>query len=158
MGLLDAMVGKFFRDEKAGRVVVLPVDGRNRGYLVRSQSEELKIRAFLKMFCFAELSLQLVGLLVTVGWIVELGYVPANSIEHFVRSGMVVLGIYLLAVALPCFLLLTTYKKAVLSFVSAEDEVAVSGKSIGRQHWAVILGVLGLATLIGFVLFVIRTK
>lgn len=45
MGLLDAIVSNHFRDDQAGRVVVLPVDRRIRGYLVKSESEELKIRA-----------------------------------------------------------------------------------------------------------------
>jgi hypothetical protein len=48
MGFLDSVVGQYFRDEKAGRVVAFPVDRRIRGYVVRSESEELKIRAFLK--------------------------------------------------------------------------------------------------------------
>jgi hypothetical protein len=67
MGLLDAIVSNHFRDDQAGRVVALPVDRRLRGYLVKSESEELKIRAFLKMFYCAEWSLQLVSLLVTIG-------------------------------------------------------------------------------------------
>jgi hypothetical protein len=48
MGLLDALVSSCFRDDQAGRVVVLPVDRRIRGYLVKSEPDELKIRAFLK--------------------------------------------------------------------------------------------------------------
>jgi hypothetical protein len=60
MGLLDAVVGRSFRDDKAGRLVAFPVDRRIRAYVVRSESEELKIRAFLKMYHCAELSLQLV--------------------------------------------------------------------------------------------------
>jgi hypothetical protein len=59
MGLLDAIVEKYFRNENSGRVVALPVDGRIRGYAIKSESEERKIRAFLKMYQCAELSLQL---------------------------------------------------------------------------------------------------
>jgi|SRR5271165_1270687 len=156
MGLLDTIVGRLFRDEKAGRVVALSVDGRYRGYVVRSESEELKIRAFLKMYYFAELLLQLVSLLLTVGWLVELGNASVSSVAQFLWSGAIFLGIYSLIVALPYFLLLRTYKKALLSFVSAEDEVVVSGKSAGRQFWAVIVGVLVLA--IGFIFSLIRAK
>jgi hypothetical protein len=42
MALLDSIVGACFRDEKAGRVVVFSGDRRTRGYVVRSESEELK--------------------------------------------------------------------------------------------------------------------
>jgi hypothetical protein len=49
MGLLDSIVGQCFRDEKAGRVVVFTGDRRNRGYLVKSTDQELKIKAFLKV-------------------------------------------------------------------------------------------------------------
>jgi hypothetical protein len=158
MGLLDAMVGRFFRDEKAGRVVAFPVDGRYRGYLVRSESEELKIRAFLKMYYCAELSLQLVSLLLTVGWMTELVDVSVNSVTHFLRSGAIFLGIYSLTVAVPYFLLLRTYKKELLGFVSAQDEVVVSGKNAGRHFWAVIVGALVLVTLMSFIFYLIRTK
>ena len=67
MGLLDAIVSRHFRDDQAGREVALPVDRRIRGHLVKSEPEELKIRAFLKMFYCAEWSLQFVSLLVTIG-------------------------------------------------------------------------------------------
>src|SRR5258708_29115702 len=109
MRLLDAMVGKLFRDEKAGRVVTFPVDGRYRGYLVRSESEELKIRAFLKMYYCAELSLQLVSLLLTVGWMTQLVDASVNSVVHFLRSGAVFLGIYSLMVSVPYWLLFRTF-------------------------------------------------
>jgi hypothetical protein len=156
MGLLDAIVGKFFRDEKAGKIVTFPVGGRYRAYVVRSESEELKIRAFLKMFYCAELSLQLVSLLLTIGWMTELGDASINSVAHFAKSGAVFLGIYSLTVAGPYWLLLRTYKKALLSFVSAEDEVVVSGKNAGRQFWVVIVGALVLV--IGSIFYLIRSK
>lgn len=156
MGLLDAIVGRLFRDEKAGRVVAFSVDGRHRGYIVRSESEELKIRAFVKMYYFAELLLQLVSLLLTVGWLVELGNASVRSVAQFLRSGAIFLGIYSLMVALPYFLLSRTYKKALSSFVSAEDEVVVSETNAGRQFWAVIVGALVLA--IGFIFYLTRVK
>ena len=61
MSLLDSIVGRSFRDEKAGRVVVFTGDRRNRGYVVKSESEELKIRSFLKMFYFAHFSILTLG-------------------------------------------------------------------------------------------------
>lgn len=157
MGLLDAIVGKFFRDEKAGRVVAFPWDRRNRGYVVRSESEELKIRAFLKMFYCAELLIQLVSMLLTIGWLTELDYASVNSIAHFLRSGIIFLGIYSLVVVVPYFLLLRIYKNALLSFVSVQDEVEVSGKT-GRQLRVVIAGALMLAILMLFIFYLIRTK
>src|SRR6202045_4255504 len=68
MGLVDSIVGKGFRDEKAGRVVVFAGDRRNRGYVVKSAAEELKIRSFLKMFYFAHLSILLLGGLLANAW------------------------------------------------------------------------------------------
>lgn len=63
MALLDSIVGASFRDEKAGRVVVFSGDRRTHGYVVRSASEELKIKSFLKMFYFAHFSILLLGYL-----------------------------------------------------------------------------------------------
>lgn len=52
MGLLDSIVAKSFRDEKAGRVVVFTGDRRNRGYVVKSESEELEDQIFSKDVLF----------------------------------------------------------------------------------------------------------
>ena len=68
MGLLDSIVGKSFRDEKVGRVVVFTGDRRNRGYVLKSESEELRIRSFLKMFYFAHFSILLLGIQVANAW------------------------------------------------------------------------------------------
>jgi hypothetical protein len=159
MGVLDSIVGRYFRDEKPGRVVAFPVDRRIRGYLVRSESEELKIRAFLKMYYCAEWSIQLVSLLLTIGWISQLTYASDNSVAHLLRSGAIFLGIYSLIVALPYFLVWKTYKKGLLSFVSAEDEVAVSGKPPSQRQVLLSAGliVFAIVILLGLILLV-RTK
>jgi hypothetical protein len=152
MGLLDAIVSRHFRDDRAGRILALPVDRRIRGYLVKSESEELRIRAFLKMYYCAGWSLQLVSLLVTIGWITEMTYASGNSIAHHVRSGATFVVTYSLIVALPCFLLWKTYKKALLSFVSAQDEVAASGKQPRRPRDLLALGIIvaiAIAMLVG---------
>ena len=47
MGLLDAVVSRHFGGEKAGRVVAFPADRPVRAYLVKSESDELEIRACL---------------------------------------------------------------------------------------------------------------
>ena len=158
MGLLDAMVGRFFRDEKAGKVVAFPVDGRYRGYLVRSESEELKIRAFLKMYCFSELSLQLFSTFLVVAWTAELIYAADKSVDHFLRSGAFFMMIYAITVAPPYLLLWRTYKKALLRVVSAQDEVLLSGKSEARSRWIALAG-LTVLVLVGLVLFyLVRAK
>jgi hypothetical protein len=54
MALLDFIVDANFRSEAVGRVVVFPGDRRHRGYVVKSQAEELKIRSFLRMFYYGE--------------------------------------------------------------------------------------------------------
>ncbi len=157
MGLLDSIVGKSFRDEKAGRVVVFLWDRRHRGYVVKSDSEELKIRSFLKMFYAAHFSILLLGMLVANAWsafivhLQELGRPAA----HLLRTECIYLGVYSLVVGLPYFLLWRSYKKALVSFVSAQDEVLVSGRSAGRQTWialavltALVLAALGLFYLV----------
>jgi len=68
MALLDSIVGACFRDEKAGRVVIFSGDRRARGYIVRSESEELKIRSFLKMFYFAHFSILFPGYFLASEW------------------------------------------------------------------------------------------
>jgi hypothetical protein len=144
MGVLDFIVDRYFRDEKAGRVVAFPVDRRIRGYVVRSEFEELKIRAFLKMYHCAEFSIQLVSLLITVGWI----YALDNSVAHLLRSGAIFLGIYSLLVAVPYVLLRRTFKKALLSFVSAQDEVVVSANRPRQQQVLLAAGLIAFAIVI----------
>jgi hypothetical protein len=68
MAFLDSIVGACFRDEEAGRVVVFSGDRPTRGYVVRSESEELKIRSFLKMFYFAHFSILLLGYSLASEW------------------------------------------------------------------------------------------
>lgn len=66
MGFFDSLVSRSFRNEKAGRVVVFSGDRSHRGYLVRSAADELKIKSFLKMFLFAQLSIQSLGMFLTI--------------------------------------------------------------------------------------------
>jgi hypothetical protein len=160
MGLLDSIVGKAFRDEKAGRVVVFSGDRRNRGYFVKSAAEELKIRSFLKMFYFALFSILLLGMLVANAWSTFLVHIDAlgRPEAHLLRTGAIYLGINSLVVVLPYFLLWRSYKKALLSFVSTQDEVFVSGKSAGRQPW-IVLACLTALVLAGLMLFyLVRAK
>jgi hypothetical protein len=147
MALLDSIVSANFRSENAGRVVVFPGDRRHRGYLVRSQAEELKIRSFLKMFYYAHASILLLGGLLASGWSTDLRHVLDRQAEHVLRAEGIFLGIYLFVVGVPYFLVWRSYKKAFLSFVSAEDEVSVSGRSAGRRQILVVAGLIVLGAI-----------
>jgi hypothetical protein len=139
MGLIDSLVGKCFRDEIAGRVVVFPGDRRKRGYLVSSKAEELKLSSFLKMFFIAHLSIFILGYLLAYGWarwlVFELGS-PAAA--HIFRTACIFLGIYSLVVGVPYLLFWRTYKGALLYFVSAQDEVLVATKRPGPRRTAAL--------------------
>src|SRR5271156_234847 len=161
MGLIDSIVGSAFRDETAGRVVVFSGDRRNRGYVVKSMADELKIRSFLKMFYFAHFSILLLGILVTNAWSTFIINTHAfgRPAAHLLRFGIINLGIYFLVVGVPYLLLWRSYKKALLNFVSAQDEIFVSGKQ-PRQQQVLIgagLAVLGILILLG-VIWLIRLK
>jgi hypothetical protein len=162
MALLDSLVNTAFRDDKAGRVVVFSGDRRDRGYVVRSAADELKIKSFLKMFYFAHISILVLGMLVANAWSTFLIHVHAmgRPAEHLLRSEGIYLGIYSLVVGVPYFLLWRSYKKALLTFVSAQDEVLVSGRNAGRQPWMLIAALTAIGTLIllGAILYVVAAK
>jgi hypothetical protein len=160
MGLLDSIVGRSFRNEKAGRVVVFTGDRRHRGYVVKSESDELKIRSFLKMFYFAHFSILLLGMSLANAWstFVTNLHEFGSPAAHILRTTGVFLGIYSVVVGLPYFLLWRSYKKALLGFVSVQDEVLVSGKNQGRQPWLALAG-LTVLLLAGLMLFyLVRAK
>jgi len=66
MALLDSIVDGYFRNDKAGRVVIFPRRCASRGYVIKSPAEELKIRSFLKMFYFAHLSILLLRFFLSI--------------------------------------------------------------------------------------------
>jgi hypothetical protein len=154
MALLDSIVSARFRDEKAGRVVVFSGDRRTRGYVVRSETEELKIKSFLKMFYFAHFSILLLGYFLASEWSRGIYRALGRPEEHLFRAMCISLGVYLAVVAVPYFLLWRSYKKALMSFVSLEDEVLVSGRRVGRQQMFIFIAaglmLLGLAVLLAF--------
>jgi len=154
MALLDSIVSACFRDESAGRVVVFSGDRRHRGYVVRSESEELKIRSFLKMFYCAHFSILLLGYLLGFEWSRQIYRALGRPEEHMFRAMCISLGVYLLVAGGPYFLLWRSYKKALVSFVSPEDEVLVSGRRAGRPRISILIAagliVLGLAALLAF--------
>ena len=142
MGLIDYMVRANFRDEKAGRVVVFPGDRRGRGFVVKSAADESRIRSFLKMFFFAQLSVLLLGNFLANGWAHDLNYALGRPILHLYRAMGLAAGIYLVVVGVPYLLLWRSYKKAFLSFTSAQDEVLVSGPAPGHQTRILIASAL----------------
>jgi hypothetical protein len=162
MGLLDSIVSNAFRDEKAGRVVVFSGDRRNRGYIVRSAAEELKIKSFLKMFYFAWLYILVLGPMLANAWSTFALHLEGmgRPIEHMARNMGIALGVYCMVVGLPSFFLWKSYKKALPSFVSAQDEVMVSGQTRRQRHWKLVLVIFGLALLVLAValVFLVRAK
>jgi hypothetical protein len=157
MGILNSIVGARFRNEKSGRVVVFPGDSPTRGFVVRSNAEESKIRSFLQMFYIGLFSIFLLGYLLADMSSLELNYALGRPAAHLLRDGGIFLGIYSVVVGVPYFLFWRTYKKAIFSFVSAQDEVAVSGKPAWQPLLILIaigLIVLGILVLIGATWFV----
>jgi hypothetical protein len=154
MALLDSIVSANFRSEKVGRVVVFPGDRRNRGYVLRSESEELKIRSFLKMFYYAHFSILFLGYFLAFEWSRQIYRALGRPEEHMFRAMCISLGVYVLVAGAPYFLLWRSYKKAFVSFVLPEDEVLVSGRRAGRQHVFIFaaagLILLGLGILLAF--------
>jgi hypothetical protein len=149
MAVLDFMVDPNFRNEKAGRVVVFPGDRRNRGYVVRSEAEEQKIRSFLRMFYFAHMSILFLGIFLSSSW--ASNFRPAwerPSAFMVLRAAGIFLGIYCLVVGAPYFWLWTSYKKAFLSFTSAQNEVLVSGKSASQHQNFIRAGLIAFVGLI----------
>jgi hypothetical protein len=157
MGLLDSVVGRWFRTEKTGRVVVFP---GARAYVVRSEAEEQKIRSLLKMFTAAPVSILIFGYLLANAWSRELVYAWGRPAAHLLRSMGIFLGIYSLVVLVPYILLWKAYKRALFSFVTAQDEVSAPGRPAWPSQLALIafgLIALGMFVLIGATWFA-RTK
>jgi hypothetical protein len=157
MALVDSLVGACFRNEEAGRVVVYPGDRRNRGYVVKSDADEKKIRSFLKMFFFAHLSILLLGYFLGAAWSLDLNHALGRPAASPLRSLGVSAGIYLLVAGVPYLLLWRSYKKAFASFVAGEVEVVVTERGPGRKRRIVIgaaLVALAILLMIGAMLLV----
>ncbi len=160
MSLLDSIVSSAFRDEKVGRVVVFSGDRRNRGYIVRSAAEELKIKSFLKMFYFAHLYILVLGMMLANSWLTFFVHLEGmgRPIVHMTRDMGIALGVYCAVVGLPYLFLWRSYKKALPSFVSAQDEVVVSGQTRRQQQWKLVLVISGLALLVMAVALVLLVR
>jgi hypothetical protein len=164
MGILGAIVDTCFRDDKTGRVVVFPGDGRKRGYLVKSDADEQKIRAFLLMFYSAHFAIFVLGYFLASEWSRDIYHLHllGNPADHLLRNGMISVGAFLVVVGLPYFLLWRSYKNTRMSFVTAEDEVLVTvGRPRQSIQWkllAIGLVIAGLAILLAALWLVTSTK
>jgi hypothetical protein len=149
MSILDLIVDANFRTENAGRIVVFSGDRRHRGYLVRSPADELRIKSFLKMFYFAHFSILSLGILLSSAWSTFFNHIFSRHEEHLARTVGIFIGIYSLVVGLPYWLLWRSFKKSILTFVSAQDQVVVSGTSPSQQRWRLVaIGIAAFAFLI----------
>jgi hypothetical protein len=156
MGLIDYVMAAYFRDEKSGRVVVFPGDRRSRGYLIRSQAQESQIRSFLKMFFFAHILILILGNFLATEWSRELNHAVGRPVLHLYRAMGNAAVIYSIVVGIPYLLLWRSYKKARVSFTSAQDEVLVSGKPPGQQTRILIAaGLIAAGVIMAFALFLL---
>jgi hypothetical protein len=112
------------------------------------------------MFYAAHFSILLLGMLLANAWstfiihLQELGRPGA----HLLRTEGIYLGIYSLVMGFPDFLLWRSYRKALLSFVSVQDEVLVSGKGAGRQAWIVLAALTALVLAALMLFYFVRAK
>jgi hypothetical protein len=135
MSFIDILVNRSFRDDQQGRVVVFDGVGHGRGYRLRSTEDEVRIRAFLRMYVFAELAIQLLGTLLVAAWLSSVfGSTGRPTVERELLRGGFFLGAYTLVVGLPFLVMWRTYRQAVPSFVSPADAVAVSWQPMDRTQ------------------------
>jgi hypothetical protein len=159
MSLLDSLVGAQFRNENAGRVIVFAGDRRGRGYVVRSEAEEQKIRSFLKMFYCAHFSIMVLGFLLASGWSHDIYTGLGRPAEHLYRAMGIAFGVYFLVVGVPYLLLWRSYKKAFVNFVSPQDEVVVSGGPPRQKQIYIVVAIIAFALLLALgVFFLVRAK
>jgi|SRR6267378_1766472 len=162
MSFLDSVIDMSFRDEKAGRVVVFAGDRRNRGYLVKSAAEEQKIRSFLKMYFVAHFSILFLGIPLANAWSTFFVHAFLDRPAAHLPSAMgIALGSFSLVVALPYLILWRSYRKASLSFVSAEDEILVSRPRTMRRSWIAFTAFIALGALflvLAIALVLVRPK
>jgi hypothetical protein len=150
MSFLDRAVESYFRDAQGGRVVVARYQGRTRGYKVESAGDEARIRAFLKLLLFAQLSIQVLGACTAFSAVNFTRQWNAAERWHDLALLLVTfLAAYAVFAALPVLLLWRLYKQALPSLVSLRDEVQVSPLPGTRAALATASAVLlGLALLL----------
>lgn len=149
MSFLDVAVAPAFRDEQAGRVVVPFGLRRRRGYLVRSSADEHKIRAFLKLFVFAQMTIQTLGMLAAFG-VANVGrqWNQATTLHDVIVMALSFVVAYALLAVLPLVLLFATYRRALASFFSAQDEVPVGPAPLAQARRLLIAAIAGITLLL----------
>jgi hypothetical protein len=150
MAFLDSLIDTNFRGDPSGRVVVFPGDRRQRGYAVKSTADELRIKSFLKTFYVAQFLILLLGYFLASEWSRDLSYALGRPAANVLRTIAIVVAIYSLVLGLPYWLLRRSCRNAFLTLVSADDEIALTGKSRGRP-WVLGVVLIGLGALMVFV-------
>jgi hypothetical protein len=112
------------------------------------------------MFYCAHLYILVLGMMLASSWSTFLIHLEGmgRPIEHMARNMGISAGVYCVVVGLPYFFLWRSYKRALPSFASTQDEVVVER---GRQQeWRLVVAMLCLAlVLMGVALvFLVRTK
>src|SRR5260370_25237207 len=107
------------------------------------------------MFYFAHFSILLLGYSLASEWSRGIYRAALRRPEaHLFGATCISLGVYFLVAGLPYFLLWRSYKKALVSFVSPEDEVLVSERRGGRRplffFFSFWLSPFGFVTFISF--------
>jgi hypothetical protein len=144
MGFIDFTVNRFFRDESQGRVFLFDGGVRGQGYLVRSASDEHRIRAFLRMYVSAWFAIQILGSLLVTAWLSSfLGAIGTPTLERELTRAGFFLALYAVVVGLPFLFLFRAYRQAVADFVSPADVVTLSRRPLDRARY-VGLAVLAL--------------
>jgi hypothetical protein len=126
MSLLDQAVESYFREAEGGRVLVARYQGRTRGYKFGSGADEARIKAFLKLLLFAQLSIQILGACTALSLVNFNGQWNAAARWHDLVVLLVTfLAAYAVFAALPVLMLWRLYARALPSLVSLSDEVQV---------------------------------
>jgi hypothetical protein len=158
MAFLELMLDGCFRNDSVGRVVIFSGGRRNRGYLVKSEADELKIRSFLKMFLAAHLAILLLGMQLALTWGHDVAFMFDRPAHHLFRTGGISLAIYSVVVILPYFFLWRSYRKAIFNFVSPQDEVEITAE---RSKRGMVIGIavaaFGVLLMLG-VFLLVRAK
>jgi hypothetical protein len=145
MGFLNRAVESYFREAQGGRVFVTRYQGRTRGYRIGSGADEARVKAFLKLVLFAQLSIQILGTCTAFSAVNFTGQWNAAARGHDLIVLLVTfLAAYVLFAVLPVLLLWRLYRQALPSLASLSDEVPVPPVQ-GRRAALVVAGAILLA-------------
>jgi hypothetical protein len=154
MGFIDRAIDTSFRDHAGERVVVLNLKGRSRGYRVASTAEEARIRAFLKMFLFAQMSIQTLGLFATLGWLQGLRDAWGRAVRwsDLLAPAAEIVIAYCVFVIVPLIFLWRAYRRALPNFVALDDEIPLSALPLRGAARLWLAAALALVLLLGILI------